>query len=54
MTVLGRRLLIADDTGDKLWEIDPDGARHPGHSAAELADYPDWPDRNDGARRHPR
>ena len=26
MTVLGGRLLIADDTGDELWEIDPDGA----------------------------
>ena len=26
MTVLGGRLLVADNTGDELWEIDPDGA----------------------------
>ena len=25
-TVLGNRLLVADTTGDELFEIDPDGA----------------------------
>ena len=40
MTSHNGRLLIADSTGDELYEIDPDGADTQGNAAAGLADLP--------------
>ena len=36
MTAFNNRLLIADDTGDELYEIDPDGADSQGGVLRDL------------------
>ena len=49
--MLGGRLLIADNDGDELWEIDPDGSDSQGTLLRDLPTNLTSPFRNDGTRR---